>query len=501
MIDSETESKILRLHFAEKWPIGTIAAQLGVHHSTVRRVLVRAGVPEAKRSSRASMVEPFLPFVLGMLEKYPQLTASRLYQMVRERGYRGGEDHFRHLVALHRPRRAAEAYLRLKSLPGEQGQVDWAHFGKTEVGAATRPLMAFVMVLSWSRQVYLRFFLDQRMESFLRGHVGAFQDWNGLPRTLLYDNLKSAVLERKADAIRFHPTLLELAGHYRFEPRPVAIARGNEKGRVERVIRYVRTSFFAARKWRDLDDLNEQAQRWCQGTAAERPCPEDKTLTVGQAYQKEKACLLRLPDNPFACDERLEVKVGKTPYVRFDRNDYSVPHDHVRRLLTVLASEKRVRVLDGAAVVADHGRSYSKGEQIEQAAHIEALVAQKREARQHRGMDRLAHACPSSQALLAAVAQRGQNIGSATSQLLGLLERYPAAELERAIANALDHGSPHPHTVRLVLERKRQAAGMAPPVGLHLPDDPRVRDLNVKPHNLQSYDDLKEAADDDNRSE
>ena len=89
--------------------------------------------------------------------------------------------------------------------------------------------MAFVMVLSYSRQIYLRFFLDARMENFLRGHVGAFDAWGVLPRVLLYDNLKSAVLERRGEAIRFHPTLLEFAGHYRFEPRPVAPARGNEK--------------------------------------------------------------------------------------------------------------------------------------------------------------------------------------------------------------------------------------------------------------------------------
>jgi transposase len=110
--------------------------------------------------------------------------------------------------------------------------------------------MAFVMVLAWSRMIYLRFFLDARMENFLRGHVGAFGAWGGLPRVLLYDNLKSAVLERQGQAIRFNSTLLQFAGHYRYEPRPVAIARGNEKGRVERAIRYAREAFFAGRTFR-----------------------------------------------------------------------------------------------------------------------------------------------------------------------------------------------------------------------------------------------------------
>ena len=228
-IGPEREAQILRYYHAERWRIGTIAHQLSLHYGTVQRVLAQAGLPKIAPVQRPSKIDPYLPFISETLEKFPTLTASRLYAMARERGYCGGPDHFRHLIALHRPRPKAEAYLRLRTLEGEQGQVDWGHFGHLEIGRARRALMAFVMVLSYSRRIYLRFFLDARMENFLRGHVGAFQAWSGLPRTLLYDNLKSAVLERQGDAIRFHPTLLAFAGHYHYEPRPVAVARGNEK--------------------------------------------------------------------------------------------------------------------------------------------------------------------------------------------------------------------------------------------------------------------------------
>ena len=236
----DREAEILRYYHVERWRAGTIARQLGVHHNVVSRVLAQAGLPRLGAPSRPSQLDPFLPFIRQTLEKFPTLNASRLYAMARERGYRGGPDHFRHLIACHRPRPQAEAYLRLRSLPGEQAQVDWGHFGHLEIGRARRPLMAFVMVLSYSRQIFLRFFPDARMENFLRGHVDAFTAWGGVPRVLLYDNLKSAVLERRGDAIHFHPTLIAFAGHYRYEPRPVAVARGNEKGRVERAIRYVR---------------------------------------------------------------------------------------------------------------------------------------------------------------------------------------------------------------------------------------------------------------------
>ena len=106
---------------------------------------------------------------------------------------------------------------------------------------------------------------------------------------------------------------MALSAHYHFEPRPVAVARGNEKGRVERAIRYIRDGFFAARQWADIDDLNAQADAWCAGTAVHRPCPEDPRMTVSEAFAQEQPHLLALPDNPFETDERVEVSVGKSP--------------------------------------------------------------------------------------------------------------------------------------------------------------------------------------------
>jgi len=494
-IPPDLEAQILRYHHVEKWRVGTIARQLRVHHGTVARVLAQAGLPRIGPPARRSQVEPYLPFIHQTLEKFPTLTASRLFAMVRERGYRGSGDHFRHLIACYRPRPAAEAYLRLRSLPGEQGQVDWGHFGHLVIGRARRPLMAFVMVLSYSRQIFLRFFLDARMENFLRGHVGAFTAWNGCARVLLYDNLKSAVLERQGDAIRFHPTLIAFAGHYRYDPRPVAVARGNEKGRVERAIRYVRDNFFAARTFADLDDLNRQAEAWCGGLAADRRCPGQDGLSVREAFAAEAAKLLRLPDNPYPLVERREVKAGKTPYVRFDLNDYSIPHSKVQRLLTVLADPHEVRVVDGAQILACHRRSYDKGAQIEDAAHVEALLAHKRAASRHRGTDRLAQVAPQSQTLLLRAAERGDNLGAITAALLRLLDRYGAAELEAAIIEALDRGVPHPNAVRLALEHRREQRGEAPPVAVVLPEHVKARDAHVQPHRLEPYDQLKERPD------
>jgi hypothetical protein len=347
--------------------------------------------------------------------------------------------------------------------------------------------MAFVMVLSHSRMIFLRFFLDARMDSFLRGHVEAFAAL-GLARVLLYDNLKSAVLERQGDAIRFNPALLALAGHYRFEPRPVAVARGNEKGRVERSIRYIRDSFFAARAFTDLADLNAQARAWCQGQAADRRWPQDHRLSVLEAFEAERVSLLALPQHDFALGERVPVTVGKTPYVRFDLNDYSVPHTHVRRTLTVLADEQWVRILDGAAELARHARCWDSGQQIEDDAHVQRLVEHKRAARAHRACDRLAQAAPASAVLLQRAGARGDNLGSITATLMRLLQRWGAAALQAAITEALARDVPHPNAVRLTLERAREAAGQPPPVALLLPEHVARRDAPVRAHKLSSYD-------------
>jgi transposase len=495
-LDPHREAQILRLFHAEKWPIGTIARQLGLHHTTVRRAVARSGDLPVERP-RPARIDPFLPFILKTLEQYPTLSSSRLYGMIKERGYVGSEDHFRHRLALHRPAKPSEAYLRLRTLPGEQAQVDWGHFGYLQIGKARRPLMAFVMVLSYSRMIYLWFCLDARMENFLRGHVGAFESFGGIPRVLLYDNLKSAVLERMGSTIRFHPTLLAFAGHYRYEPRPVAIARGNEKGRVERAIRYVRENFFAGLTYKDLDDLNTKASLWAQGTAAERLCPEDRTLSVRKTYESERSVLLPLPDDHFPTEERKELRSGKTPYVRFDLNDYSLPHTHVRRMVSVVATPDRVRILDGYQVLADHPRSYDKEAQIEIPEHIDRLVEVKQQAQRHRTIDVLIQSLPQGRAFLAAAARNDTSMNRVLRELGDLRQRYTREEMNIAMEEALRRENPTLPDLRLILDRQREKRKQLPRIAMTLSSKAREKDVTVTPHPLGNYDVLMGDQDDD----
>jgi len=494
VISKETEAEIVRLYHGEKWPIGTIAGQLGLHHTTVQRVLGQTGVEPKVVAPRPSMVDPFVPFIVEQLQKYPELRASRLFAMIKERGYPGGPDHLRRVVGRLRPKKPAEAFQRLRTLPGDQAQVDWAHFGKLQIGRALRPLWAFVMVLSYSRRLFLRFFPGASMPFFVRGHVEAFADFGGVPRVLLYDNLKSAVIERRGDAIRFHPTLLAMSAQYRFEPRPVAVARGNEKGRVERAIRYIRDAFFAARSYTDLSDLNRQAAEWTATAALDRSWVEDRSRTVRQAFEDERGLLLPHPDEPFPAHERLEVEVGKTPYVRFDLNDYSVPHDRTQRTLVVFADLDEVRIADGNDVVATHVRCWDRAQQLEQTVHLQRLVEEKHRAREHRGFDRLARAARSSQAFLRIVAERGENVGSTTARLLQILDAVGAAKLEEALVEALERDTIHVGAVRQIVDRRRSARGLPPPVSIPVTRGEHAH-LVVTTHSLATYDALKKEED------
>lgn len=494
VVTPELRAQILRLYLAEHWRVGTIARQLRLHRDTVRRVLAISSVLRTLPSEPPRLIDPFVPFIKETLAKFPTLAASRLYLMVQERGYGGGSSHFRHLVAPLRPRPVAEAYLRLRTLPAEQAQVDWAHMGYVVVGRAKRPLMAFVMVLSYSRRIFLHFSLNAQMDNFLRGHVLAFQAWGGVPRVILSDNLKSAVLERLGDAIRFNPDYLAFAAHYKFEPRPVAVARGNEKGRVERSIRYIRDNFFAARVFSDVADLNAQAKAWTDGPAFERPWPEGEQLTVRQAFEAESPSLMALPMDAYPVDARVEVRVAKTPYVRFDLNDYSIPYTHVRRTLTVLASAERVRVLDGATVLANHVRSYDKGVQVEMTAHVDELIERKRGARQHRGISQLTQAIPAMANFLARAAAKGHHLASMTRVLGQMLDHYGAQAMQEAVLEALRRDVPHHNAVRLALERARLERRYSPLVVPQLSERAQRMDVTVKPHRLDAYDELQASA-------
>jgi transposase len=492
MISDEIRSRIRRLYFAEHWKINTIATELGIHHETVALTLCRDRFANHRFCSSPAKLDQYRAFIQQTLEQYPRLRSTRLFEMVKTRGYDGSIGTLRRYVRRVRPGPRHEAFFKLTVLPGEQAQVDWGSFGKIRIGNSERRLSCFVMVLSWSRGTFARFTLDQTLESFVRCHVEAFEAFEGVPREVLYDNLKSVVIERQADLIRFHPHILELAGHYHFAPKPVGVRRGNEKGRVERRIRDIRESFFAARTYRSLEHLNAQLDGWLEHIAHARSVPGDASRTVALALREERDRLLALPDHRFLSELVKPIRSGKTPYVRFDGNDYSIPHTLVRKPLSLVTSDCVVRVLDGADEVARHNRCWEKGRQIEDEKHLAGLADEKRKARTHRGRNRLFANCPSAKPFLEQIALHGGHLGGTTSRLLRLLDQYGADELGAAIEEAHARSAFAAQSVAHVLDRRRRARGAPAPIEPVLSNDPRVRNLVVTPHSLDSYDLLAE---------
>ena len=390
-----------------------------------------------------------------------------------------------------------EAFLQLQTFAGEEGQVDWAHFGSVMVGRAKHALSCFVMTLSYSRALYLEFFFDQTMENFLRGHVHAFAFFNGQPRVILYDNLKSAVLERRGNHIAFHPRLIELSAHYHFAPRPCQVRAGNQKGRVERAIRYVRDSFWAGRTFTTLAECNRQALLWRDQVAHQRRWPGGDDRTVADVFVEEQSRLLPPALHTFSTDRIETVRSGKTIYVRFDLNDYSIPPEAVGRQLTLVASDITVRILDGSFEIARHARTYDRHQLVLDPAHQDAVLKIKRKAFHSTPGGRLEQAVPESKTLLDLAFAQGESAGAQTAQLMKLLEQYGAAALRRAIVEALERNTPRASSVAFLLRRQPRTA----PLNLDLSHHPQAQSLDIRPHDLETYDELTRTQDTDNDDE
>lgn len=247
--------------------------------------------------------------------------------------------------------------------------------------------------------------------------------------------------------------------------------RGNEKGRVERAIRYLRTSFFPAREFEDIVDFNAQALAWTIEIAGKRRWHEDDRKLVGDQFEHERSLLRGCPQRPTMRSSAWRHGSCRTPYVRFDGNDYSLPCTHVRRRVTVLAQPNRVRIEVEGELVAEHARSYDRRATIEDPQHLESMKTRKRRARAGAGQHRLTTATPAAAVMIERAAALGHNLGSLVSKLLELLDMHGAAALERALVAANEAERIGASPVQSVLEANARAHGRVTPRPVELPND------------------------------
>jgi len=484
-VPREVEMEIRRLHQAEHWPVDTIAKQLCVHGDVVKRVLklVESRMPPAPRPL---LVLPYKQFIIETLEKYPGLRATRLYDMVRPRGYEGSVRTLREYVSKVRPRRKAEAYLRLAPLIGEQGQVDWAHVTRVKVKGGERALWLFVMVLPWSRGLWGEFVFDLGAHSLGRSLVRAAAYFGGTPREWLFDNPKAVVVERHGDAVRFHPLLLDVSSHYCVGVKVCGVRKPNQKGSVERAIRYLRERFLAGRTFHTREQSNRELWTFLDEVAHARPHPTLPDRTVADCLAEERQRLMPLPNEPAPVEEVAPVNVDKTAFVHFNTNMYSVPPAYAEGTLTLVATDTLLRLLDGSAEVARHPRCWGKRQLIELPEHRAELLAQKRRARQAKGRELLLSTIPGLDALFARWVEAGRNVGNLTARTLRLLELYGAPLLTEATAEVLSRGMHDPGALAVFCEQRRRAASQPLPVEVQLGN--HVPDKDVFPHPLDTYD-------------
>jgi len=353
---------ILDLH-RQGLSISAIARESGFDRKTVRRYIERGLEPPryGPRKPRPRLLDPYTAYLRERVTAWPGLTGTRLLRELRELGYTGGYSAVTDYLREVRPAPEKGYEVRFETPPGMQGQVDFAQFQVVFTDEPDRPRVVwlFSLVLGYSRLIWARFVAHQDLATVLRCHVAAFEAIGGVPRELLYDRMKTAVIgegdlqDGARRGIVYNRALVDLARHYGFHPRTCQPYRAKTKGKVERPFRYVREDFFLARSFRNLDDLNDQLRRWLDGVANPRVHATTRRV-VNEAFAEEKPHLLALPLAPFRAVLRLERRISREGMVSVGGNFYSVPDATRRRTVEVHTLAQEIRIFEDGALIATH---------------------------------------------------------------------------------------------------------------------------------------------------
>lgn len=346
------ETVIVVHHYLDEGLTKTaIAQRLGISRRTVQRY-AKSGKRDARygpRPPRVTKLDPFKGYIDGRLLAYPELSAVRLLDEIRPLGYSGCYTRVKDYVRSSRPQPPLVFEQRFEVEPGAQAQVDFASF-RTSFGI----VHALLVVLSWSRTLWVGFSFHQDQLTFLGGLHRAFVAFGGVPGSVLFDRLKAAVVGQEAggQAI-FNEELLRFAAHYDFRPQACRPYRAKTKGRVERSVSYLRGSFFYGRSFRDLDDLNDQCAAWLRETANARihgttgAVPEKR-------LEREVLHLSPLPETPYIPLLTVGRRVARDGFISYNGNAYSLPDGLRRPEVQVRASFNDLWLLQDGRVVAVH---------------------------------------------------------------------------------------------------------------------------------------------------
>jgi transposase len=430
-----------------------------------------------------SKLDPFKAQIVRLLERYPY-SAAQVFQRLREQGFDGGYSIVKAYIRTVRPRRQP-AFLTLAFAPGECAQVDWGAFGSVPVGQTQRRLSFFVMVLCYSRMMYVEFTVSQTMEHFLACHQHAFEFFGGIPHKVMVDNLKSAVLQRTlGEAPVFNPKYLDFARHNGFTITPCNVGKGNEKGRVENGVGYVKKNFLAGLELPDFSALNPAARQWLDTVANVRLHSETRDKPV-QAWHKERPYLSPLPLHPFDIATVSQVRASRQFRIILETNRYSVPAHYAGQALTLKTYPDRLCIYHGDKLIARHTRRYDRFQDVEDPDHPKPLLEQRKKARDHQLFRRFLALSPRAEAYYLKMEERRLNPHHHVRKIVALSDLYDPQTVARAIEDAFTYEAFSSEYIANLLEQRARFTPEAS--ALHLTRRADLLEVSLAPPDLSLY--------------
>lgn len=465
MLSPDIQAQILTLHFGQKKSVRAISRELKVNRITVARVITRRLIktePQPPLKPKPSILDPYKNAIQEKLLRDPAMPGAAIFQSLRRMGYTGSvrnvQEHVSKVRVSPKPR---EAFLKLSFEQGECAQVDWGEFG--DVFNDGRKIHAFVMVLCYSRRLYVEFTQSEKFEDFLRCHERAFRFFGGVPRESWYDNLTSAVTERIGKLVRFNVRFRAYVGHYGITPYACNPASGNEKGRVEDGVKYIRSSFWPDRIFRNFADLNAQCAEWLTDFANSREHRATRRIPDLVFEHEEKQHLMDINPHPYDTDEVMSKEVGPQYRITYETNQYSVPWTLVGMTVTMRIDDESVRFFYGGKLVAHHVRHYGKHKEFITPSHEAGLIERKPGADHHAWQVSLIKQSGESLASYLKLISAGhRSLRSEVRRLVALITIYGAENVNNAAGELLTRGIVGAENLELLL-KAHGAVEQAPP--------------------------------------
>lgn len=485
MIDYETWCQIRDHRGRQQLTVTQTAQALGLDPRTVAYWSDAEYRPRAHTAARrASKLDPFKGQIVRWLDSHPY-SAQQILQRLRELGFDGRRSIVQDYVARIRPRRHP-AFLKLDFAPGECAQVDWGSYGSIAVGNTGRRLSLFVMVLCYSRRMYLEFTVSQTMEFFLACHEHAFEAFGGVPERVMVDNLKSAVLQRLAGvAPVFNPKYQDFSRHWGFAISPCNVRAGNEKGRVENGVGYVKKNFLAGLELPDFAALAPAAQAWVDTVADVRDHASTHQRPIDR-FQDERDKLQRLNPNGYDLGRISSVRATSTCRVALESNHYSVPPHLAGQRLTLKSYPDRVCIYRDNQLVARHARSLDRHRDIEDPDHVRILQAQRASAREQRLMLQWLAISPRAKVYGEGLEAKRVNARPHIRKILALVELHGVDAVARAIDDGLELQAFSAEYIANILAARRRIG--PEPAALQLTRRSDLLELTMPEPDLSFYD-------------